>query len=86
MATRSVRFDEETERSLQRLTRTTGLSISEILKRGVLAYEAVTLEQPPRRPWEVYQSLELGTGGWERASAAEAKAAVAEVIQRKHRR
>ena len=86
MATRSVRFDEETERALKRLTRVTGLSISEVLKRGVLAYEAVALENAPRRPWEVFESLDLGEGGWAQAPAANAKAAVAELFQRKHRR
>ena len=71
MATRSVRFDAETEQALQRLTRVTGLSISEILKRGVFAYQAVALEQAPRKPWDIYAALELGAGGSAQGAAAD---------------
>lgn len=86
MATRSVRFDAETEKALQRLTRLTGLSISQILKRGVLAYQAVALDEATRRPADVYATLDLGAGGWARAPAANAKDAVAAAIRDKHQR
>jgi len=39
MSTRTVRLDDEAERTLERLRRITGLSISEVLKRGLEAYE-----------------------------------------------
>ena len=84
MATRSVRFDEETEKVMTRLTRVTGLSISEILKRGVFAYQQLALEQAEQQPWTVYAALDLGEGGWAQADSTEAKAAVAEIIRQKH--
>ncbi len=34
MGTRTVRFDDEAENTLARLRKLTGLSISEVLKRG----------------------------------------------------
>lgn len=86
MGTRSVRLDEETEKALTRLTRITGLSISEVLKRGVLAYQAKALQEPAGKPYDIYRRLDLGSGGYARAPAKDAKKAVADIIARKHRR
>lgn len=86
MGTRSVRLDEETEKALTRLTRVTGLSISEVLKRGVLAYQAKALQQSASKPYDIYRKLDLGGGGYARAPARDAKSAVAEIIRKKHRR
>jgi len=86
MGTRSVRLDNETEKALTRLARTTGMSISEILKRGVSSLEATVAEKGFRRPWEVYSKLDLGTGGYARAPARSAKPAARERIKGKHGR
>lgn len=86
MGTRTVRLDEDAERTLSRLRKATGLSISEVLKRGLEAYEERARHEGSLRPYEVYRRLDLGAGGWSRAAAAEAKRAVAEVIRRKHRK
>lgn len=86
MGTRSVRLDEETEKALTRLTRITGLSVSEVLKRGVLAYQAEALQHSGSRPYDIYQKLDLGSGGYARAPAKDAKKAVADIVRRKHRR
>jgi Ribbon-helix-helix protein, copG family len=86
MGTRSVRLDEETEKALARLTRATGMSISEILKRGVSSLEATVSEQGFRKPWDIYRALELGSGGAAKAPARDAKAAVRERIRKKHGR
>ena len=85
MGTRSVRLDEETERELRRLTKMTGLSVSEILKRGVLAYGNVA-RKSAGRPFDIYQELDLGPGGYARAPAKDAKSAIAGVVGRKHRK
>lgn len=84
MGTRSVRLDEDTEKMLAKLTKMTGLSISEVLKRGVFAYRAKALEESTRKPYEIYRQLDLGPGGYARAPARDAKAAVAEIIRKKH--
>ncbi|MEW6169291.1 MAG: ribbon-helix-helix protein, CopG family [Pseudomonadota bacterium] len=85
MGTRTVRLDEQTERTLQRLRKATGLSISEVLKRGVQAYSEQT-SAAGVRPWAVYERIDLGAGGWAAAPAREAKRAVREMIARKHGR
>jgi transposase len=86
MGTRTVRLDKDAERTLFRLCKATGLSISEVLKRGLEGYEERARQEGSLRPHEVYWRLDLGAGGWSRAAAADAKHAVAEVIRRKHRK
>jgi hypothetical protein len=86
MGTRTVRLDDDAERALARLRRLTGLSISEVLKRGLAAYEQVAAREPTARPYEVYARLDLGRGGWAIAPARDAKKAVRDVIRRKHGR
>jgi hypothetical protein len=87
MATRTVRLDPEAERTLASLTRMTGLSISELLKRGLISYKQQTMNAPAARsPYELLCALDLGPGGYARAPAKDAKAAVRKAILRKHRR
>ena len=83
MSTRTVRLDKDTERTLERVRAMTGLSISEVLKQGLNAYENVILEQAQRKPYAVFHSLDLGVGGYAVAPARDAKSAIAEVIRRK---
>jgi hypothetical protein len=85
MATRTVRLDAEAERTLARLTRMTGLSISEVLKRGLMSYEQQALNGPATRtPYDVLCGLDLGLGGYARAPARDAKSVVSALIRRKH--
>jgi negative regulator of replication initiation len=86
MATRTVRLDAEAEQVLAALTRSTGQSISEVLKRGLLAYRQQTQQAAARTPWEVFRQLDLGPGGHARAAARDAKSAVRATIARKHER
>ncbi len=86
MGTRTVRLDEEAERTLDRVRTMTGLSISEALKQGLSAYENVILEQAQRNPYAIFRQLDLGVGGYALAPARDAKSAIAEVIRRKRSR
>ena len=86
MGIRTVRLDDATEATLARLRKTTGLSITEVVKRGLKTYERVAPQEGTPTPWEIYQRLDLGKGGWARAPAKHAKRAVREVIGRKHGR
>ncbi len=86
MAMRTVRLDEEAERALERLRSLTGFSISEVLKRGLAAYEKLAAHQGQIRPYDVYAQLDLGRGGWSIGAASEAKRKVTQAIRRKHRR
>jgi len=86
MAMRTVRLDEEAERALERLRSLTGLSISEVLKRGLAAYEQLASQEGKIKPYEIYARLDLGEGGWSIASARDAKRAVKAAVRRKHHR
>lgn len=86
MGTRTVRLDEEAERTLDRVRTMTGLSISEVLKHGLSAYENDILERAHRKPYEIFRQLDLGAGGYAIAPARDAKSAIAEVIRRKRSR
>ena len=86
MGTRTVRLDDEAEQTLDRLRTMTGLSISEVLKQGLSAYENDILEQAHRKPYEIFRQLDLGAGGYALAPARDAKSAIAEVIRRKRSR
>lgn len=86
MAMRTVRLDEEAERALERLRALTGLSISEVLKRGLVAYERLAAQEGAVRPYDIYARLDLGEGGWSLGPAREAKQIVKEAIRRKYRR
>jgi hypothetical protein len=83
MSTRTVRLDEEAEETLERLRNLTGLSISEVLKRGLSAFESEAVSHVQRTPYEIYQELDLGEGGYAIAPATEAKRAVKDAIRRK---
>lgn len=83
MSTRTVRLDEEAEETLERLRNLTGLSISEVLKRGLSAFESEALSQVQLTPYEIYRELDLGEGGYAIAPATEAKRAVKDAIRRK---
>jgi hypothetical protein len=86
MGTRTVRLDEEAEKTLAALRKRTGLSISEVLKRGLIAYRTATLERGSVKPYDVYERLDLDEGGYAAAPSRDAKTAIVEVIRRKHRR
>ncbi len=83
MGTRSVRLDEDTEKTLAMLTKLTGLTISELLKRGVFAYRSKVLEKTARKPYEIFQQLDLGSGGYARVPAEIAKTTVGDIIRKK---
>ena len=64
MSTRTVRLDQETEEALQEVKEATGLSISAVLKRGLLVLREQVRRGPSLSPYEVYQTLDLGPGGY----------------------
>lgn len=86
MATRTVRLDDEAERVLTSLTKSTGLSISEVLKRGLLAYTQEARDAADRVPYEIFRRLDLGEGGYARAAAKNAKVAIKAALAAKHRK
>ncbi len=85
MATRTVRLDEDDEATLARLQQQSGLSISELLKRGIASLEKEP-EFQVEKPFDLYDRLDLGPGGYTAAPARDAKKAVRDVIAKKHKR
>jgi hypothetical protein len=86
MSPRSVRLDEETERALDALTSATGASVSEILKRGVLALREAGLRDHAGGTWEAYSKLDLGPGGYAASPARDSKRALRSLLRERHSR
>jgi hypothetical protein len=86
MGTRTVRLDDETEKSLEEIRTATGLSISEVLKRGILAFREEVSQKASRTPFDVYSELDLGAGGYAIAPSTEVRRGVREALRKKHRK
>jgi hypothetical protein len=86
VGTRTVRLDDETERTLEEIRRRTGLSISEVLKRGIQAFRRETSRRTTPTPFEIYRELDLGPGGYAIAPSTDIRRGVREALRKKHRR
>lgn len=82
MAAHTVRLDDGAERTLVRRRKLTHRSISEVLKRGLRAYEPLASSEGHARPCDIYARLELGAGGWSIAPAWDAKRVVRRATRR----
>ena len=83
MATRTVRLDDEAEAALEEIRAATGLPISEALKRGLRSLQDDVRRETTRTPFAVYRELDLGRGGYARASSTDVRRGVRRVIARK---
>ena len=62
MGTRTVRLDPDAEATLDDVCERTGLSVSEVIRRGVAAY-AEALDQARETPYEIISRYDLGREG-----------------------
>ena len=62
MSVRTVRLDDDAEATLAALRKQTGLSISDVLKRGLESYAEAVREGAAARPFDIYRRLDLGPG------------------------
>jgi len=85
MAVKTVRLDEDSERILTGLAREMGLSVSAVLKQGLLALRDQRQAGAPRA-YEIYRELELGPGGEALAPSTETRRGVEETLRRRQRR
>ena len=85
MAVRTVRLDPETEEILAALARDTGMSVSGVLKQGLLALRDQRLAGIPDA-FEVYRQLDLGPGGYALAPSTETRKGVTAVLRARRRR
>jgi len=71
------------EKILDQLVEGTGLSISALLKQGLLALKDQMSPQPQRAPYEIYEELDLGSGGYAVAPSIETRRGIQAAIRRK---
>ena len=83
MATRTVRLDPDTERALQELKSATGLSVSGVLKRGILVFRQHTKDDRRPSAHAIYRTLDLGPGGYAIAPSTDTRRGVREALRRK---
>ena len=84
MGTITIQLDDDAEATLSLLCNQTGLSISEVLKRGLQVYAASAPKVPTTEtPYRVFSRLDLGPGGYTIASVKSAKEATTEAIKKK---
>lgn len=86
MATRTVRLDAEAESALREIQQATGLPISEALKRGLRSLHEQVTREAGRSPFDVYDQLDLGPGGYAIGPSTDTRRAVREAVKRKLRR
>ena len=73
MAVRTVRLDDDSEKILRRLVDETGMSISAVLKEGLLALQDRVASSPRQTAYEIYAELDLGPGGYAIAPSTESR-------------
>jgi len=86
MATRTVRLDDDAERTLQEVRDATGLPISAALKAGLRSLREHLKNESTRRPYDIYKELDLGPGGYAIAPSTETREGVRQALRRKLRR
>jgi len=86
MGIRTVRLDEETEKALGQIMKVTGLSVSAAMKKGLLVLRNEVAREAQGVPYDIYEELDLGPGGYARAPATQTRRGVQAAIRQKLRR
>ena len=79
-------MDEEAEKTLDEIKRATGLSVSAVLKRGLLAFRDEVSRSATATPYEIYEMLDLGPGGYAQFPSTQTRRGVRQAIAGKLRR
>ena len=83
MGTRTVRLDEEAEKSLEEITRSTGLSVSAALKKGLIVLREEVARKASATSYEIYSQLDLGPGGYAASPSDQTNQKLRDAIKRK---
>ncbi|MCZ2150991.1 MAG: hypothetical protein LC126_24865 [Bryobacterales bacterium] len=83
MAIRTVRLDHEAEAILREIRGATGLPISEVLKAGLRSLKKQVRDASAHRPYDFYERLDLGPGGYASAPSTETRRGVATALRKK---
>ena len=81
MSTRSVRLDEEAEEALEEIVNCTGMSISDAIKQGLVAYREFAMQAEIKRPTQFFEKFNLGQGGYSIGDARRSKTLLKEKIR-----
>ncbi len=85
MSIRTVRLDEDGERLLSQILKTTGMSMSATFKEGLKSFHSELHKAKCNTPYAIFKELDLGPGGYAISSSSDTKKAVKEAIRRKLR-
>ena len=86
MAIRTVRLDPETEATLRQIREVTGLPISEALKQGLRFLQQQVQNTSGQSPYDLYERLDLGPGGYAIAPSTQTRRGVAAALRKKLRK
>lgn len=86
MAIRTVRLDPEAEATLQQIRDATGLPISEVLKQGLRSLKEQVQHGSGHRPYDFYERLDLGPGGYAIAPSTQTRRGVTMALRKKLRK
>ena len=86
MAIRTVRLDDEAEATLRQIRQATGLPISEALKQGLRSLSQQVRDQSGQHPYDLYERLDLGPGGYAGVPSTETRRGVAMALRKKLRK
>lgn len=85
MAIRTVRMNAEEDALLQRIKEMSGLTASEAIKRGLRILEAELMSAAEAVPsaYEIYESLDLGSGGDAVGPARDSRRVASDAIRKR---
>jgi len=83
MAIRTVRLDDEAEATLREIREATGLPISEALKQGLRSLKQQVRDASGQRPYDLYERLDLGPGGYAIAPSTQTRRGVVGALRKK---
>ena len=86
MAIRTVRLDDEAEATLRQIREATGLPISEALKQGLRSLSQQVRDTSGQHPYNLYERLDLGPGGYAIAPSTETRRGVVVALRKKLRK
>lgn len=83
MAMIRVRLNPEGEETLRRITESTGLTISEVIRQSLRDFDRKVQAQRKKSAYEIYKEIQLGSGGWAIDDSLHVSRGMTKVLKRK---
>ncbi|MDZ7759062.1 MAG: hypothetical protein U5L00_02235 [Desulfovermiculus sp.] len=84
MSIRSVRLDNETEEILQSILSRKQMTFTQAVKEGIRSLAQSMGLDAGKSPYEIFKSLDLGSGGATRVSSDQAKEGIGKILREGH--